>query len=69
MITLGPHAAPSSVLAAKHELAMTVTCGVSGYRRCFHEHKLTGTAVFFQSLGVLQCNDCGGYQAIKKPLN
>lgn len=48
---------------------MTTTSGTTGYLRCNHEHKLTGTAVFFQSLGVLQCNKCGGYQAIKKPLN
>lgn len=43
-------------------------CG-SGFVDCNVNHKLTGTAVFYQSLGVLQCNTCGGYQAIKKPLN
>lgn len=36
---------------------------------CSHKHELTGTAVFYQSLGLLQCNACGGYQHIKKPLS
>ena len=38
------------------------------WSNCGHSHSLTGTAVFYQSLGVLQCNKCSGYQAIKKPL-
>ncbi len=37
---------------------------------CRHKHQLGGTgAVFFQSLGFLRCAECGGYQAIKKPLS
>ena len=47
---------------------MWFVCGNSPVP-CDVNHKLTGTAVFYQSLGVLQCNSCGGYQAIKKPLN
>lgn len=47
---------------------MSTVHGVTGYIQCFHDHQLLETAVFFQSLGVLKCNQCGGYQAIKKPL-
>jgi len=47
---------------------MSTAHGVTGYIQCFHDHQLLETAVFFQSLGVLKCNQCGGYQAIKKPL-
>ena len=39
-------------------------------RHCQHEHKIHGTgAVFFQSLGILQCCHCRGFQLIKKPLS
>lgn len=69
MIELGQMAAESSRLAALHELPMTTVEGVTGFVRCMHKHKFQGTAVFYQSLGVLQCNTCGGYQVIKKPLN
>lgn len=37
---------------------------------CRHKHELNGSgAVFYQSLGFLQCAKCGKFQAIKKPLN
>ena len=38
-------------------------------RRCRHKHQLQGTgAVFYQSVGLLQCSRCGGWQKIKKPI-
>lgn len=38
-------------------------------KRCRHKHQLHGTgAVFFQSVGLLQCSRCGGWQKIKKPI-
>ena len=44
--------------------------GMDWVGTCAHKHQLVGTgAVFFQSLGFLKCAECGGYQAIKKPLN
>ena len=34
---------------------------------CRHKHKLQGTgAVFFQSVGLLQCAKCRGWQKIEK---
>ena len=37
--------------------------------RCRHKHRLQGTgAVFYQSVGLLQCSRCGGWQKIKKPI-
>lgn len=37
---------------------------------CQHDHKLFGTAVFYQSsgVGVLQCAECKGWQDIRKPI-
>lgn len=36
---------------------------------CKHDHKLQGTgAVFYQSVGLLQCGQCGGWQKIRKPV-
>lgn len=38
-------------------------------KRCRHKHQLQGTgAVFFQSVGLLQCVLCGGWQKIKRPI-
>jgi hypothetical protein len=38
-------------------------------RSCLCDHKLIGTgAVFFQSQGILRCNNCDGFQLIRKPL-
>lgn len=38
-------------------------------KRCRHKHQLQGTgAVFFQSVGLLQCALCGGWQKIKRPI-
>lgn len=37
---------------------------------CECDHKLNGTgAVFFQSLGILKCAECNGFQAIRKPVD
>ena len=37
---------------------------------CLHDHKRIGTgAVFYQSVGLLQCADCKGWQLIRKPIN
>ncbi|MNC28628.1 hypothetical protein D3C81_1822930 [compost metagenome] len=39
-------------------------------RLCEHDHKLQGTgAVFFQSVGLIQCALCGGWQLIRKPVS
>ena len=39
-------------------------------RLCLCKHKLQGTgAVFFQSVGVLECTTCGGFQSIRKPIH
>ena len=38
-------------------------------KRCRHKHQLHGSgAVFYQSVGLLQCARCGGWQKIKKPI-
>ena len=50
--------------------AVVAKGGMDWTGTCVHKHQLGGTgAVFFQSLGFLKCAECGGYQAIKKPLN
>lgn len=41
---------------------------ISEYGVCQHKHKLQGTASFFYSEGYLKCNECGGYQKIRKPV-
>lgn len=46
------------------------SCDLEFTGRCRHKHKLMGTgAVFLQSVGILRCEKCKKYQAIKKPLN
>jgi hypothetical protein len=36
---------------------------------CQHKHELHGTgAVFYQSVGLLQCSYCRGWQLIRKPI-
>lgn len=36
---------------------------------CSCKHELSGTgAVFFQSLGIIYCNECKGQQPIRKPI-
>ena len=35
---------------------------------CYHDHKLQGTGVFYQSVGLIQCADCKGWQLIRKPI-
>ena len=36
---------------------------------CGCDHKLQNTrAVFYQSIGLLQCAICGGWQVIRKPI-
>lgn len=36
---------------------------------CSCKHELSGTgAVFFQSLGIIYCNECKGQQQIRKPI-
>ena len=53
---------------------MTITSGDSEFdptkeKKCRHKHKLQGTgAVFFQSIGWLQCNRCKGWQRIRKSI-
>jgi hypothetical protein len=37
-------------------------------QECKHDHKLMGTgAVFYQSVGLLQCAHCRGWALIRKP--
>jgi len=36
---------------------------------CLHDHKLQGTGgVFYQSVGLLQCSICYGWQPIRKAI-
>lgn len=36
---------------------------------CEHDHKLQGTGgVFYQSVGLLQCSICYGWQPIRKAI-
>jgi len=36
---------------------------------CLCDHKLIGTgAIFLQSIGLIFCNNCKGWQSIRKPL-
>jgi len=36
---------------------------------CACDHQLSGTgAVFFQSVGLLRCANCYGWQLIRKPI-
>lgn len=36
---------------------------------CHCDHKLQGTgAVFYQSVGLIQCAECGGWQGVRKPI-
>lgn len=38
-------------------------------RECKHDHQLQGSgAVFFQSVKLLRCELCGGWQSIRKPV-
>lgn len=38
-------------------------------KECSHKHKLQGTgAIFYQSVGLLQCSICEGWQFIRKPV-
>lgn len=44
-------------------------CGEEHPKQCVCDHKLHGTgAVFYQSVGLLQCANCGGWQWIRKPI-
>ena len=36
---------------------------------CACDHKLQGTGVFYQSVKLIQCTTCNGWQAIRKPIN
>lgn len=35
---------------------------------CDHDHRLMGTGVFYQSVGLIQCAECKGWQLIRKPI-
>jgi len=36
---------------------------------CHHQHQLQGSgAIFYQSVGLLSCTLCGGWQLIRKPI-
>lgn len=42
--------------------------GENAPKVCEHDHKLQGTGVFYQSVGLLQCAECKGWQLIRKPI-
>lgn len=42
--------------------------GIQYPKECRHEHQQKGTGVFFQSLGLIQCNTCSNWQMIRKPV-
>lgn len=53
-------------LLARHGWKDTETSEAS---LCLCDHKLGGSgAIFLQSHGLLYCNNCRGYQLIRKPL-
>lgn len=35
---------------------------------CTCDHELQGTGVFYQSVGLIYCPECKGYQLIKRPI-
>lgn len=35
---------------------------------CNCNHRLQGTGVFYQSVGLIWCPDCTGWQLIRKPV-
>ena len=37
-------------------------------KQCQCNHKLQGTGVFYQSVGLIQCAACKGWQPIRKPI-
>lgn len=38
-------------------------------KECVCDHQLAGTGVFYQSVGLIQCADCKGWQLIRKPID
>lgn len=42
--------------------------GENSPKVCEHDQKLQGTGVFYQSVGLIQCTDCKGWQLIRKPI-
>lgn len=56
-------------------MSMTLIDRAAGFSggpatECPHDHKLQGTgAVFFQSVGLLRCSLCYGWQLIRKPVS
>jgi hypothetical protein len=35
---------------------------------CSCDHKLQGTGVFYQSVQLIQCATCKGWQSVRKPI-
>lgn len=51
------------------DLSNRVTGFGGTYKPCRHKHELQGTGgVFYQSVGLMQCGICGGWQLIRKPI-
>lgn len=48
--------------------AIQLFSGEERPRLCRHKHKLAGTGVFYQSVGLIQCATCSGWQKIRKPI-
>lgn len=42
--------------------------GEDAPKECHCDHQLQGTGVFFQSVRLIQCATCKGWQAIRKPI-
>lgn len=56
-------------LPEKLRYRITAFTGNPNPRACQCRHKLSNTGgVFYQSVGLLQCSICGGWQGIRKPI-
>lgn len=42
--------------------------GEENPKLCHCDHKLQGTGVFFQSVKLIQCATCKGWQKVRKPI-
>lgn len=45
-----------------------VFSGDENPKMCDCDHKLQGTGVFYQSVKLIQCTTCKGWQSIRKPV-
>lgn len=45
-----------------------IFAGEPNPKECRCDHKFQGTGVFFQSVGLIHCPTCRGWQLIRKPV-